>query len=913
MEKGESDSFRVTASNLVSTTEYTIRLETSTSDIAVGDDCSDSPDVITVDSGSTSYRDSFTLHACEESSETVTAYLYRGSTYIASAFRQVTVTVPPTIAITNLDTSMEKGESDSFTVTASNLLSGTYTIRVTTDNSDIGFNSTCSEQEKVKTVSSNSASFTLTLHACDAVGGTVEASLRRDRTSIVTASIKVTVTAPPAIRIVNLRTGLTSGESDPFHVIADNLVAGTTYTIQVTTDNTDIGFNEDCSNRGHEDNEDHEFTATTTSRTINRTLYACDEGGGTVEATLSAGGTELDDHTQDIVVFPIITAPTIEPKSPEKTNIRVRFTLPTLEFNYQASLFKDDGTLIPDHDVSLAPNVNPDSSIRPTDPGVYTVGIRACKGSGTSNCGPYVQSKSTVTKLMSPSIDLVPHPNRKVVLSWIGDSTVDGEFELWAAETGATLSKLGDFDNLPFEHSITLDDVVNSKGLADEDQFTFEIRSRPIDGAYITAETVTVTIIDTPIISINGSSDGDAMSGKAVIKWSYDEGATYGIRYRKMADDHTQLDWLPTGAVDSEDWTVEPNLTPPVTPPEAQFTIEGLDGDEQPKLELGELYAVQIYYTRGNTTTFAARESYVWPYHTYPIRGDRVASFPYDNARLETKTFSYNFCWHTFPSGAEESWSQLVTHALAQWELATDNEITIERVADECAGYERFVDEISLILADTVPDLSSLTKGESEAAVSRVLGNFEKYGISVSEVDATEEVALNVSDIRMVDDRKETIDPLKRAMVFDEISIRVGYKLCMPEKTCTKLEYRGTGFILVGDILLYRSEFPDRVMLEESAWSPKGEFNKENVVPNRFNSCAAVSSDSAKAYDSVVHEAGHALGLLYANEASTKNNHPNKELIDSIMNNSSALWGIYDRCSPHPLDIMAIYAIYQTS
>ena len=77
----------------------------------------------------------------------------------------------------------------------------------------------------------------------------------------------------------------------------------------------------------------------------------------------------------------------------------------------------------------------------------------------------------------------------------------------------------------------------------------------------------------------------------------------------------------------------------------------------------------------------------------------------------------------------------------------------------------------------------------------------------------------------------------------------------------------------------------------------------------------------------MVHEAGHALGIsgfrrlaLTSKRQSYEMSHPT--VYDSVMNYDNELWanrasnGVVIRdepdCSPHPFDIMAIFALYQT-
>ena len=77
----------------------------------------------------------------------------------------------------------------------------------------------------------------------------------------------------------------------------------------------------------------------------------------------------------------------------------------------------------------------------------------------------------------------------------------------------------------------------------------------------------------------------------------------------------------------------------------------------------------------------------------------------------------------------------------------------------------------------------------------------------------------------------------------------------------------------------------------------------------RFNACP--NSDSA--YPAFLHEVGHALGIAGGDAVDKLNvrwdseGHPNGVVSDSMM---AQYLRIY--CSPHPFDIMAIYALYQT-
>ena len=63
----------------------------------------------------------------------------------------------------------------------------------------------------------------------------------------------------------------------------------------------------------------------------------------------------------------------------------------------------------------------------------------------------------------------------------------------------------------------------------------------------------------------------------------------------------------------------------------------------------------------------------------------------------------------------------------------------------------------------------------------------------------------------------------------------------------------------------------------------------------------------------MVHEAGHALGLSeFSYEKPTSWKVAHSMVLESVMNYDGETEVPEPDCSPHPLDIMAIYALYQT-
>ena len=65
-----------------------------------------------------------------------------------------------------------------------------------------------------------------------------------------------------------------------------------------------------------------------------------------------------------------------------------------------------------------------------------------------------------------------------------------------------------------------------------------------------------------------------------------------------------------------------------------------------------------------------------------------------------------------------------------------------------------------------------------------------------------------------------------------------------------------------------------------------------------------------RVYRTALHEAGHALGIRYGvryEEGVDDQGTHHPSTLDSVMSQSPSIY-----CSPHPLDVMAIYALYQT-
>ena len=130
--------------------------------------------------------------------------------------------------------------------------------------------------------------------------------------------------------------------------------------------------------------------------------------------------------------------------------------------------------------------------------------------------------------------------------------------------------------------------------------------------------------------------------------------------------------------------------------------------------------------------------------------------------------------------------------------------------------------------------------------------------------------------------------------VFAELSIKVGQGWCafacyVPDSTDSFPR---------GDILLSQRAFS--YISNASRLSVPGSDNVADPGEIPFNTCSPVVE---KLYSTMVHEAGHALGIGYSKAGLF-----HSRIQDSVMSSTR------DRelsCTPLPFDIMAIYALYQ--
>ena len=121
---------------------------------------------------------------------------------------------PPHILIYQLASSIEPRQSVPVSGWAFNLdPSSSYSIRITTDNGDIGFNSDCTDTQEDITVPARSSFYNFrvvpSLHGCDVSDGTVNAVLISGGATVATATPEDIAVTPPAMIAVDLQNPFT--------------------------------------------------------------------------------------------------------------------------------------------------------------------------------------------------------------------------------------------------------------------------------------------------------------------------------------------------------------------------------------------------------------------------------------------------------------------------------------------------------------------------------------------------------------------------------------------------------------------------------------------------------------------------------------------------------------------------------
>lgn len=537
-----------------------------------------------------------------------------------------------------------------------------------------------------------------------------------------------------------------------------------------------------------------------------------------------------------------------------------------------------------------------------TGGGTYRVRGRQC-GDGTNDlCGYWSawSNSESVLKLKTPVItDVEPNALRQATFTWTPVSGAVGYNIL--VHKGTSQSYINDGAGNPMlfkntEYLVSLDEYFR-----DNDDDKFQVKAVASAGTNVLDSDLSaaVMIARNPIKRVDGNSVG-SNRGKAKVDWQGTaNGSKFVVRYRWLGEDNDEQDW--SGYDDYGPWKESDELP--------AGTVSHLISD----LRLKTVYAVQLQWEEAGIQVYSGTYSYVWPNNGLPARGfndqGRVASYPY-YGHWPNRTYSYNICADTFD---DNRWTQVINRAFRTWQDATDGLVTMANTGNTCN-----------------------------------VGDHRRYPTFLLMTNMVE-TSLNVNEVYMVRDKEwSSLQKLNLGIFIDDVQGYCGVitpsacviskAYALDQSASTRLS-NARGSDNAVDILFKQSGFQVKRVGSNDV-SPLG-------VPSSvtYYQCDGVPQHSTTfAYEVALHEAGHALGTsgLFFVPASTLLSEAAQAILSgptavfellaailatdppyhgahpaipgSVMNYNYKVAGASGEpdCFPHPFDVMAIFALYQT-
>ena len=573
----------------------------------------------------------------------------------------------------------------------------------------------------------------------------------------------------------------------------------------------------------------------------------------------------------------------------------------------------------------------------------YVVQVKACNGDGANGrnrCGAWSRDGrvTTLAEAAGPqNLNVVPRAGRKVVLTWdavagaaryqvqarvLGLNDENG----WhAAECQGVIGE-GPIQRrceIELEHITTVDGA--ELGLQNHEAYALQVRVlKPQKGDF----SATVILIDTPITKANGANSQAEITWQPVDKAVADLGAnftggSYQLRYRKADCRRPQKTRLDSGQF--EDAVVTHSTTEQILDAgqDSELRVDVIDAIST--VNAGPLYAVQLVYkddqdNSQDADVFAAREVYVWPSSSEPTAYSYVGGLSLEQ-RLPSRDVAYRICGDSFgPSGdaRRNAWVALIKDAFGQWTEATGGLVNFLEPSDGCA-----TDDVSGQTYVTIRErIKNFLSAESPTPVTPadpdILGHIVDYVSGLSRdgiVSGISDDSRTHSDVYMFDDM--SLGPLVHSYAFSEVASDIGYGIgCWftasgkwdKTRMCTGSNRDADGNVEPPDIIVRRGAYDSGPWSDDETDGTADDLRLP-LPGARFNTCFNDASDDlGKAYTDMVHEVGHLIGIT----------NPHPEFEDSVMNYDQDVFGSGDNvkrepdCSPHPIDIMAVYALYQT-
>ena len=911
-------------------------------------------------SGSTSYRRSFTVHACDTSGASVFASLLHGTRTIAYTYKFVRVTPPPAPPPTGLTVTRSTQNSVSLSWNSVSNASK-YKLERSRNGSTgwISVDSEITDPTTSKEATGLDRCTTYYFRVSAAGNGSKYSTAFGDPSSNVsgtttgcptpTANPTPTAIPPTAIPAPAARPTLKIHTSGDKLTAAYTIPASTSHYHQLTlfwsadgnsTYQTEKNLNVDQSSQGNV------LSPITKPGYYKVGLRACPDQARTASKCGPYTYNQRGPNGSYLLFPPSLPAPAVLVNS-NGTSIEAKYTLPDAAFYYKLALYKvsqstspptydEQNTGLPFSPPRPAPPATTGShSFTPTEAGMYAVGLTVCLNVARDNCPfpkpAYSSSATNITKLEKPAadtFDVIPLPSelnptngseiqRKAKLTWSAVTSATGYVVEGRAPSGSWPAVPSVSSSSSREHMVVLDDVLVTNEY-------YDYRVIAVGRGFLNSEpSDTVRIVDSPILSIDGdSSTAPANQGKAVVKWasaSDVDSSGYTLRFRELGNDHggrshTALLW----EIDDQSLPGSFGANDKKTVTGSETTINNLN--------LDSIHAVQLNYTTtGGIHVFSGRDAYVLPTRTAPAANTLVASISVDH-RGATKPFTYRICSETFPNeqfsatdtrNKREAWKQIIQHAFEQWEIATDGLIQMTYDAPtpqdpkECADYSDIIQEV----VDEINKPSSRTDEQIRDDVREALRLLRENDVDVFDQPMIDDKTWN--EVIMLDDvhgRLRTIIDAgsSRYAIFQEFADDLGYAWCrwnMGKEGCAPSSINDAG-LKTTDVFLRRGAFePGGAISMHSPTSADLLDIPGTLTPYtstvRMNTCPA-THQSSRAYWVLVHEAGHALGL--GPVAPVHSNLP-----ESVMHKYRLAYHSRQLCSPHPIDVMTIYAIYQTT
>ena len=547
-------------------------------------------------------------------------------------------------------------------------------------------------------------------------------------------------------------------------------------------------------------------------------------------------------------------------------------------------------------------------------------------------------------------LNVIPLSGHKASMTWIGTTGATGGYVVDIKRSGTDWSDTSSVNShgvpggamrpcfLINLDNVTLGPVLD--GLAHHS--AFDVRVRALVGTDTRGTSETITIIDTLITKADGHVPESAMRpivGQADITWTtitsvlgdqYADGK-YILRRRRLGDDHVTDGWRPNvyHATDFGD-TQETSNT--------QDSIGGLTP--------GQIYAVQLVYlpdedaNTADTMVFAARNTYVWPSTDTLLAAGSGLSTKFAGlevrSRLATAAYDYHICIDTFTENDEtqaakdrrQAWIKYIVHALDRWEVATNNTVRMNHLGESCTNYQVIIDMAAEQIGHLMPTETSQIESHLVAFVQH-----EWY----SQILPANKADSDKNEIIMFDDLADYspdgplyyafTEAMSNEPVIDtdypqgvekigKFGNRLGYVShtnCWGPSVasgkgavaCAQFSKGASASGYTTDIILLRTQvdhdpldIPSHDLRLNSCPKPPDYFD---WLPFQIGKPRNRSS----VYGTLIHEAGHALGI----------DHPTRpDLVtaaDTVMSTGTPLVGSV-KCFPHPLDVLAVYALHRS-